>query len=100
MLTNIPVGNNRPRPHFTMRSPLSWRRFAPWSAGTWGRKALIGLELWLVVTPVLVSASSVPQLERNVADLDHLESSADELDNIDRYAIDRSIGSWPTPPTS
>jgi L-glyceraldehyde 3-phosphate reductase len=38
------------------------------------------------VTSTLVGASSVAQLEANVAALDRLEFSAGELAEIDRYA--------------
>lgn len=52
------------------------------------------------VTSVLIGASSVAQLEQNVAALDHLEFSPDELSNIDRYAVDGSIDLWRAPATS
>src|SRR3954467_2309075 len=40
------------------------------------------------VTSVLVGASSVRQLENNIAALDHLELSADETAAIDRHAVE------------
>jgi L-glyceraldehyde 3-phosphate reductase len=46
------------------------------------------------VTSVLIGASSVAQLEDNIAALDHLEFSADELAEIDGYAIDGGINLW------
>jgi L-glyceraldehyde 3-phosphate reductase len=46
------------------------------------------------VTSTLVGASSVEQLEANVAALDRLEISADELAEIDRYAVDSGINLW------
>ncbi len=46
------------------------------------------------VTSTLVGASSVEQLENNVAALDHLEISPDELAEIDRYAADSEINIW------
>jgi L-glyceraldehyde 3-phosphate reductase len=49
------------------------------------------------VTSVLIGASSVAQLEQNVAALDHLDFSADELANIDRYAVDGGIDLWRGP---
>ena len=52
------------------------------------------------VTSVLIGASSVAQLENNVAALDHREFSPDELSSIDRYAVDGSIHLWRTPATS
>jgi L-glyceraldehyde 3-phosphate reductase len=52
------------------------------------------------VTSALIGASSVAQLEQNVAALDHLEFTADELAMIDRYAVDGGIDLWRTPATS
>jgi L-glyceraldehyde 3-phosphate reductase len=46
------------------------------------------------VTSTLLGASSVAQLETNVAALDRLELSADELAEIDRYATDSGINLW------
>src|SRR5205085_6985902 len=40
------------------------------------------------VTSALVGASSVSQLEQNVAALEHLEFAPEELEEIDRYAVD------------
>jgi len=46
------------------------------------------------VTSALIGASSVEQLEQNVAALDNLEFSDDELAEIDRYAVDSGINLW------
>jgi L-glyceraldehyde 3-phosphate reductase len=46
------------------------------------------------VTSVLVGASSVRQLEQNVASLQHLEFSPDELAAIDQHAVDAGINLW------
>jgi L-glyceraldehyde 3-phosphate reductase len=46
------------------------------------------------VTSALVGASSVEQLEQNIAALDNLDFSAEELEEIDRYAIDSGIDLW------
>jgi L-glyceraldehyde 3-phosphate reductase len=46
------------------------------------------------VTSALVGASSVAQLENSVAALRQLEFSADELAEIDRYAVDGEINIW------
>jgi len=46
------------------------------------------------VTSTLVGASSVEQLEDNVATLERLDFSPDELEEIDRYATDSSINLW------
>jgi L-glyceraldehyde 3-phosphate reductase len=46
------------------------------------------------VTSALIGASSVSQLEENVAALDRLELSDDELAEIDRHAADSAINLW------
>ena len=46
------------------------------------------------VTSVLVGASSVEQLEQNVATVDRLELSLDELSAIDRDAVEAGINIW------
>jgi L-glyceraldehyde 3-phosphate reductase len=46
------------------------------------------------VTSVLVGASSVEQLEANVAAVDNLDLSDDELAEIDQYAVDAHINLW------
>jgi L-glyceraldehyde 3-phosphate reductase len=46
------------------------------------------------VTSTLIGASSVEQLEANVASLQRLDLSDDELAAIDRYAVDSGINIW------
>ena len=46
------------------------------------------------VTSALVGASSVAQLEQNVAALDNLAFSDEELAEIDRHAVDSGINLW------
>ncbi len=46
------------------------------------------------VTTVLIGASSVRQLEQNVAALDRLDFTADELAEIDRHAVESGINLW------
>jgi L-glyceraldehyde 3-phosphate reductase len=46
------------------------------------------------VTSSLVGASSVAQLEANVAALDVLDFTSDELAEIDRYATESSVNLW------
>ena len=46
------------------------------------------------VTSVLIGASSVGQLEQNVAALAHLDFSADELTAIDQHAVEGGIDLW------
>jgi L-glyceraldehyde 3-phosphate reductase len=52
------------------------------------------------VTSVLIGASSVAQLDQNAAALDHLDFTADELANIERYAVDGGIDLWRGPATA
>ncbi|MET0965855.1 MAG: L-glyceraldehyde 3-phosphate reductase [Nakamurella sp.] len=46
------------------------------------------------VTSVLVGASSVQQLEDNLAAVEHLEFDDDELTTIERHAVDSGINLW------
>jgi L-glyceraldehyde 3-phosphate reductase len=46
------------------------------------------------VTSALIGASSVRQLETNVAALDNLDFSDEELAEIDRFAVDAGINIW------
>jgi L-glyceraldehyde 3-phosphate reductase len=52
------------------------------------------------VTSVLIGASSVAQLEENVAALEHPSFSAEELDAIDQHAVEAGIDLWRGPATS
>ena len=49
------------------------------------------------VTSTLIGASSVSQLESNVAALDRLSFTADELEEIDRYATEGGVNLWRPP---
>ena len=46
------------------------------------------------VTSALLGASSVEQLEQNVAALERLEFDPGELEEIDRYAVDGGVNLW------
>ncbi len=46
------------------------------------------------VSSALVGASSVAQLEQNVAALEHLQFDPAELEQIDRYAVDGQVNIW------
>ena len=46
------------------------------------------------VTSALIGASSVGQLEQNVAALDHPEFDSAELEQIDRHAVDGQLNIW------
>ncbi|MGY1805208.1 L-glyceraldehyde 3-phosphate reductase [Blastococcus sp. SYSU D00922] len=52
------------------------------------------------MTTVLIGASSVGQLEQNVAALDNLAFNDDELWAIDEHAIDSGIDLWEAPRTA
>jgi L-glyceraldehyde 3-phosphate reductase len=46
------------------------------------------------MTSALIGASSVEQLETNVGALDRLDFASEELEEIDRYAIEAGINLW------
>jgi L-glyceraldehyde 3-phosphate reductase len=46
------------------------------------------------MTSALIGASSVRQLEANVAALDKLDFTPEELEEIDRYATEADINLW------
>ena len=48
------------------------------------------------VTSALLGASSVAQLEQNVAALERVDFDPGELEEIDRYAVDGGINLWAT----
>jgi L-glyceraldehyde 3-phosphate reductase len=48
------------------------------------------------ITSTLIGASSVQQLEENVAALDRLDFADEELEEIDRHAVDSRINLWST----
>jgi L-glyceraldehyde 3-phosphate reductase len=52
------------------------------------------------VTSILIGASSVAQLEQNVAALENLSFSTDELEAIDQHAVETGIDLWRVPATS
>ena len=54
----------------------------------------------LRVTSILIGASSVIQLEENVAALDNRRFSTEELERIDEYAVESDIDLWRGPATS
>ncbi|MBE1609433.1 L-glyceraldehyde 3-phosphate reductase [Actinopolymorpha pittospori] len=46
------------------------------------------------MTSVLIGASSIAQLEDNIGALDRLDFTAEELDAIDRHAVEAGINLW------
>jgi L-glyceraldehyde 3-phosphate reductase len=51
------------------------------------------------VTTTLIGASSPEQIRENVGALAHLEFSAEELDEIDTYAVEGGVNLWEKPST-
>ena len=49
-----------------------------------------------VVTSALIGASSVAQLEQNLAAINNIEFSPGELTEVDRYATESGINIWAT----
>ena len=52
------------------------------------------------MTSLVIGASSVKQLEENVAALDNLDFTDAELEQIDEYAVDSGINLWEGPSTA
>jgi L-glyceraldehyde 3-phosphate reductase len=52
------------------------------------------------MTSLVIGASSVRQLEENVAALEGLDFSADELERIDTFAVDSGVNLWEGPSTA
>jgi L-glyceraldehyde 3-phosphate reductase len=52
------------------------------------------------VSSVLIGASSVTQLEQNIASLDNLHFTKEELEEIDGHAVEGGIDLWRGPATS
>jgi L-glyceraldehyde 3-phosphate reductase len=52
------------------------------------------------VTALVIGASSVAQLEENVAALDGLDFTDEELQSIETYAVEGNIDLWRGPATS
>jgi L-glyceraldehyde 3-phosphate reductase len=51
------------------------------------------------VTTTLIGASSAEQIRENVGALDNLLFTADELAEIDRYAVESGVNLWAKPST-
>ena len=73
-------------------------------AGTRGQKVSQLALAWALrdprVTSLVIGASSVAQLEENVAALDNVAFTAEELKEIDVYAVEGGIDLWRGPATS
>jgi L-glyceraldehyde 3-phosphate reductase len=46
------------------------------------------------MTSTLIGASTVEQLEDNVAAVEHLDFSTEELTEIDQYAVESGVDLW------
>jgi L-glyceraldehyde 3-phosphate reductase len=102
-LAGIPEGSRADRPYSLSTSLLSEDALAKIRAlneiAARRGQTLAQLALaWVLrdprVTSALVGASSVAQLEDNMAALENRELSGDELEEIDRYATDSAINIW------
>jgi L-glyceraldehyde 3-phosphate reductase len=102
-LNGVPEGSRASRPGSLSQAMLSEENVARIRAlneiakrrgQTLAQLALAWVLRDPVVTSALVGASSVKQLEDNVAALDNLELSKEELAEIDRYAIEAGINIW------
>ena len=102
-LTGIPDGSRASHPGSFSRELLSDENLAKIRAlndiakrrgQTLAQMAVAWVLRDPVVTSALVGASSVAQLEQNVAALDKLEFSKEELAEIDRYATEGGINIW------
>jgi L-glyceraldehyde 3-phosphate reductase len=102
-LDGIPEGSRASRPGTMDRGQLGEETLAKVRAlnelaGRRGQSLAQLAIAWTLrdprVTSALLGASSVAQLEANVAALDNLAFDADELAEIDRHATDAGINLW------
>jgi L-glyceraldehyde 3-phosphate reductase len=102
-LGGIPEGSRAAQDHFLKRDFLTEENLARVRAlneiAQRRGQALAQMAIaWTLrdarVTSALIGASSVAQLEQNVAALDNLSFSDAELAEIDRYAVDAGINLW------
>ena len=101
-LEGVPEGSRASRPGSMSRDMLSKQNLAKVRAlneiakrrGQTLAQMAVAWTLRGAVTSALVGASSVGQLEQNVAALDKLEFSPGELEEIDRQATEGGINIW------
>src|SRR3954470_3658717 len=102
-LGGIPEGSRAARDHFLKRDFINEENMARVRGlneiAQRRGQALAQMALsWVLrdprVTSALIGASSVKQLETNVAALDNLEFSEEELAEIDQHAVDAGINIW------
>ena len=102
-LHGIPEGSRASRDESLSRSQLSDETLAKVSAlnelaARRGQSLAQTAIAWVLrderMTSALIGASSVAQLETNVAALDNLDLSSEELAEIDRHATESGINIW------
>ena len=102
-LDGVPEGSRASRPGTMDRDQLSEETLAKVRAlnelaGRRGQSLAQLAVAWTLrdprVTSALLGASSVAQLEANVAALDNLSFGADELAEIDRHATEAGVNLW------
>jgi L-glyceraldehyde 3-phosphate reductase len=102
-LDGVPEGSRASRPGTMDRDQLNQETLAKIRAlnelaGRRGQSLAQLAIAWTLrdprVTSALLGASSVAQLEANVAALDNLDLGADELAEIDRHATEAGINLW------
>jgi L-glyceraldehyde 3-phosphate reductase len=102
-LSGVPEGSRASKPGTIGRDQLTEETLAKVRAlrqiaGRRGQSLAQMAVAWTLrdprVTSALLGASSVAQLEDNVAALDNLDFDADELAEIDRHATDAGINLW------
>jgi L-glyceraldehyde 3-phosphate reductase len=102
-LDGVPEGSRASRPGTMDRDQLNQETLAKIRAlnelaGRRGQSLAQLAIAWTLrdprVTSALLGASSVAQLEANVAALDNLDFGADELAEIDRHATEAGINLW------
>jgi L-glyceraldehyde 3-phosphate reductase len=102
-LDGIPAGSRAAEGRFLTSDMITPERIAHVRrlneiAGERGQTLAQMAVAWTVrderVTSALIGASSVAQLEENVAAIDDIEFTPDEIEAIDRHAVDSGINIW------
>jgi L-glyceraldehyde 3-phosphate reductase len=100
---NVPPGSRAAQDHFLKRDMLTPETLAHIEtlnamASDRGQSLAQMAIAWTLrdarVTSSLIGASSVKQLDENLAALDNLEFTDEELATIDRHAVDAGINLW------
>jgi L-glyceraldehyde 3-phosphate reductase len=100
---NVPADSRAAQDHFLKRDMLTPEALAHIEAlntmaGARGQSLAQMAIAWTLrderVTSALIGASSVAQLDENLAALDNLEFTDEELATIDQHAVDAGINLW------